>query len=305
MPAFAPLARAAAACASLLVGAAAANGAPQLAIDPAAIASSEGVGVQLGPVTKDPKSPFFGEDEPWDVAWWNTYPTAAYDPKEKKYKLWYDGVGDCGCAKGKKTCTVADGGLSTAGMCPHLKYNYSTTFGKGGPGFTYYAESTDGVTWTKPSLGQVEFGGSKANNIVLSTTSDPNRGVFLDEHETNSSRRYKMFGVLGAKGSHTLPGRGGVATLVSADGKVWTDIASASSMAVAADTANNALYDKDLKKYIAFSRNHCNNARCNASGWGNRRETRSVSSTWEGGWSKATEVLHGEHVRIPSRSVVC
>ena len=202
-------------CTSLFFGAASAT--PRLAIDPAAVAASDGVSVQLGPVTKDPKSPFFGEEEPWDVAWWNTYPTAAYDSKEKKYKLWYNGVGDCGCAKGKKSCTLADGGLSRPGMCPHLNYNYSTTFGAGGPGFTFYAESDDGVSWTKPSLGQVRltstfplaahfliqiwkspcveqvaYGGSKANNIVLSSTADPNRGVFLDEHETNSSRRYKV-----------------------------------------------------------------------------------------------------------------
>jgi len=44
--------------------------------------------VQLGPVTKDIANPFFGEDRPWDVAWWNTYPTIAYDPTDTKYKLW-------------------------------------------------------------------------------------------------------------------------------------------------------------------------------------------------------------------------
>ena len=60
--------------------------------------------------------------------------------------------------------------------------------------------------------------------------------------------------------------RGGVATLVSADGKVWEDLTLATSMDVAADTANNALYDPDIKKYIAFSRNHCTNTACNESG---------------------------------------
>ena len=50
--------------------------------------STEGLHVQLGPVTKDTANPFFGEDRPWDVAWWNTYPTIAYDPTDTKYKLW-------------------------------------------------------------------------------------------------------------------------------------------------------------------------------------------------------------------------
>ena len=43
--------------------------------------------------------------------------------------------------------------------------------------------------------------------------------------------------------------RGGVATLVSADGKVWEGLTPVTEMDVAADTANNALYDPDLKKY--------------------------------------------------------
>ena len=152
----------------------------------------------------------------------------------------------------------------------------------------------------------MEFGGSTKNNIVLNTNTDPNRGVFLDAHEKNASRRFKMFGAnytaahaarphrghaggwtthiverltvwsgvralaagsFGTEGTQkTGMRRGGVATLVSADGKTWGGLASADSMKVAADTANNALYDPDIKKYIAFSRNHCTNKACNESG---------------------------------------
>ena len=79
-----------------------------LAIDPAAVdpAINPGLRVQLGPVAKDTKSPFFGEDKPWDIAWWNTYPTVAYDSSDSKYKIWYNGVGNCSCAKGAKGCSV-------------------------------------------------------------------------------------------------------------------------------------------------------------------------------------------------------
>jgi hypothetical protein len=90
--------------------------------------------------------------------------------------------------------------------------------------------------------------------------------------------------------------RGGVATLVSPDGIHWDGLVNAGSMGVAADTANNALYDPHLNKYIAFSRNHCHSSACNASLWGDRRETFSTSATWgTDTWSKATEALHGEH----------
>jgi hypothetical protein len=35
------------------------------------------------------------------------------------------------------------------------------------PEFTCYAESRDGIRWTKPELGIVEYQGSKENNIIL------------------------------------------------------------------------------------------------------------------------------------------
>lgn len=181
--------------------------------------------MQLQPVKKDSGNPFFGEDRPWDVAWWNTYPTIAYDKTDSKYKLWcaamlalfpagsfqligqqsihvrYNGCGGCAC-KDAKTCTVVPPfapttptNLSKNGMCPHLGYNYTAMkFDGSNLALTYYAESSDGVAWDKPDLGLVEFLGSKNNNIVLNTNSDPNRGVFLDVHETNASRRFKMFG---------------------------------------------------------------------------------------------------------------
>eukprot|EP00927_Polykrikos_kofoidii_P053804 TRINITY_DN48359_c0_g1_i1.p1 TRINITY_DN48359_c0_g1~~TRINITY_DN48359_c0_g1_i1.p1 ORF type:complete len:537 (-),score=48.44 TRINITY_DN48359_c0_g1_i1:127-1737(-) len=289
---------------SLAAGTATAG--PHLAIDPSAVPMTYGMHVRLGPVKKDAASPLFGEDRPFDVAWWNTYPTIAYDPNASIYKLWYNGCGDCSCAEGVDWCTVAapfgpttPTKLANNGMCPHLGYNY-TEMQFGGSNVTvtsvtYYAESTDGISWVKPELGLVEFAGSKNNNIVLNTNTDPNRGVFFDEHETNASRRFKMIGnFVGTQ--KTGMRRGGVATWVSADGIHWDGLQSANSMQVAGDTANNALYDPNLKKYIAFSRNHCRNSACNESGWGNRRETWSTSDTWgTDNWTKATEALHGEH----------
>ena len=71
-------------------------------------------------------------------------------------------------------------------------------------------------------------------------------------------------------------------------------------MGVAADTANNVVYDDSLGQYLAFSRTHCNNEACHEKEWGNRREARSVANGTAAGafmanqWSKAAEVLHGE-----------
>lgn len=58
-----------------------------------------------------------------------------------------------------------------------------------------YAESDDGIHWTKPNLGLVEYNGNKDNNLILT---DPaplgmvNLKVLRDEAETDPSRRYKI-----------------------------------------------------------------------------------------------------------------
>jgi hypothetical protein len=264
-----------------VVGANAGGSRTHLLVEPGFIQSADGARVVLGPVTKEPSNPLFGEygskgGKPWELAWWNTYPTVVYDADNKLYQMWYNGF--VGCSNKRK------------GFCPNKNApppnNFTKTLSA-----TFYAESSDAITWNKPSLGNVEWNGSTANNIAFTSgTTDPNRGVFLDLHETEPSKKYKAFG--------SLPKFVGVMT--SPDGKRWnvSAAASAASMGVAADTANNALYDSDLKEYIAFSRNHCGSSSCNESGWGNRREVRSTAkdgSFMGNNWSKAEEVLHGEH----------
>ena len=70
------------------------------------------------------------------------------------------------------------------------------------PRHTAYAESADGITWTKPSLGLVDFQGSKDNNLVW-LGPGANLSAFVD---TNPSalpeERYKA-------GGAGEPGRGG------------------------------------------------------------------------------------------------
>jgi hypothetical protein len=56
-----------------------------------------------------------------------------------------------------------------------------------------YAESDDGIQWTKPNLGQVEIRGSKNNNAIF-LPGDSIEGVHVikDEDDPNPQRRYKM-----------------------------------------------------------------------------------------------------------------
>jgi hypothetical protein len=62
-----------------------------------------------------------------------------------------------------------------------------------------YAESTDGIHWTKPALGLVEFNGNKNNNL-LQFSPQPNFAlseplyvaVLYEPSDPDASRRYKM-----------------------------------------------------------------------------------------------------------------
>ena len=84
-----------------------------------------------------------------------------------------------------------------------------------------YAESDDGINWTKPALGLVKAGGNTSNNLVRL---DPHIGVLnlkvLDEpDDPNPDQRYKMGAhVWFPKNDRRL---GTLATFVSADGLTW------------------------------------------------------------------------------------
>ena len=260
---------------ALPIAVASAHAHQYLAIDPSAIEAADGLDISLGPVTKDPANPLFGEDSPWEAAWWNAYPTIAYDAAAAKYKMWYNSNTDCSCRRGTAVpCSAAD--AATPGMCPHLGYANGTTagqrvFGKtmlhGAITAVMYAESTDGRSWLKPSLGLVPFRGSTANNMVLLNPAiHSGAGVFLDAHEADEGRRFKLFGILSgaAQPAGIVPrSQTGMGNLVSADGIHFGGWESAASMLVSADTANNAVWDPHLGEYIAFSRNWCRSEACN------------------------------------------
>jgi hypothetical protein len=111
---------------------------------------------------------------------------------------------------------------------------------------TCYAESTDGVNFTRPSLGLFEFQGSKQNNIVYRGVEAHNFAPFLDSNPSaQSAEKYKALGGLGGK----LFGFG------SADGLQWRKLQSDPVMTKGAfDSLNIAFWDEQAKTYRSFSR---------------------------------------------------
>ena len=77
----------------------------------------------------------------------------------------------------------------------HMWYEaYDHNYKTDADGYLCYARSTDGVDWEKPSLGQVEYGGNRDNNIVIAGS--PIGGVhghtvFIDP-KASAMERFKL-----------------------------------------------------------------------------------------------------------------
>lgn len=113
-----------------------------------------------------------------------------------------------------------------------------------GPGRTLYATSKDGLRWEKPELGIHEFGGSKANNILLP---DGNGWVVMvDDFESDPARRYKA--LLAA------PIRvGGFYGYYSADGIQWKPYSEERLIPFGSEMVQ-IMRDPATKKYFAYIR---------------------------------------------------
>ncbi len=110
-----------------------------------------------------------------------------------------------------------------------------------------YAESKDGIHWTKPDLGLVEFKGSKKNNIIIGKS--PVSHNFAPFKDTNPAckpdERYKGLG----------GGSSGLRAYKSADGIHWSPISDKPVITEGAfDSQNLAFWDSTRGEYRAYWR---------------------------------------------------
>jgi len=106
-----------------------------------------------------------------------------------------------------------------------------------------YAESTDGVHWTKPELGLFEFNGSRANNFIDCY----GEGVFIDPSAA-AAQRYKMICCQWTATERAVLGA------VSPDGLRWTRLPEPILPRQNADTDNCCTYDAELAAYVLYTR---------------------------------------------------
>ena len=212
-------------------------------------------------------NPMFGEgifespSKPWEVRYDNSYPNVLYDPQEKLYRVYY-------------TIVIQD--EETASI-PLEKRNTTRRRGTGSVTLACgYAQSEDGIHWIKPSLGVVEFEGSRDNNIILLHAHGT--GVFLDEQENNPEKRYKLVARMDCSGQSSF-----MAVSFSRDGIHWQEPIRWPEHNPKADSHNYVFRDQNDQKFKLITRLWSNGMR--------------VSAMCESDdfihWSETIEVLRG------------
>lgn len=117
----------------------------------------------------------------------------------------------------------------------------------GHPEVTCYAESRDGIHWTKPELGIVEFEGSSANNIILKGQGAHCFVAFKDENpDCPPDARYKGISRGRPKGLYVFQ---------SSDGIHWSLIQDEPVITHGAfDSQNLAFWDPHRRRYVCYYR---------------------------------------------------
>ena len=119
--------------------------------------------------------------------------------------------------------------------------------------YVCYAESKDGIRWTKPKLEICEFEGSKQNNIVWAGPEGTH--AFAPFKDTNPAckpeQQYKALGpIMG-----TSQKQGGLGAFQSPDGIHWSPMQEKPVITKGAfDSLNLAFWDATRQRYVDFHR---------------------------------------------------
>jgi hypothetical protein len=121
---------------------------------------------------------------------------------------------------------------------------------------TCYAESTDGKTWFRPTIGLFEIDKSRRNNVIMADAGPTthNFAPFIDTRPgVPESQRYKAVG--GTR-------RTGLIAFVSADGIRWKKLREEPIITEGAfDSQNNIFWSEHEQRYVCFFRTFKNGVR--------------------------------------------
>jgi hypothetical protein len=181
------------------------------AFDQASIPSSQNLRLEMRQPTKHPGNPVVARGKAGEADAWGVQFYGSVIREQGKFRLWYVAVDD-----------------ELESKTPYARWRAA------------YAESDDGMKWTKPNLGLVEFRGNKNNNLIL-TEPGPlgfvNLKVLADPEDPNPERRYKISTHVYFQHKSRL---GTLAPYASADGLTWKLLTDAQP------TKTAELLEKDL-----------------------------------------------------------
>jgi hypothetical protein len=200
-----------------------------LLIDKAFFAGSEGIELKLHPARKTGERILIAE-HPWESAnlnWFSVLEDGG------KFRMWYE----CYDVDGWSTDAIDALASDDTSFC--------------------YAESTDGIHWTKPKLGLFEYQGSKENNILFRHVGAADArsrvhgaGVFVDPHAP-AEQRFKAIsqGLFRNTGGEPY----WIAGMTSPDGFVWTRYQKP-ICPLFADSQYSGFWDQRLGQYVIYGR---------------------------------------------------
>lgn len=199
----------------------------QLFVDNAFFLQTNNVSLQLHQPTKTDLRVVVAE-HPWESAtinWFTVVEDQGVIDTQAKYRMWYECYDEAGWYS-----------INDTSFC--------------------YAESRDGIHWTKPNLGLYSYEGSTDNNILFRQIG-PSGGdsrvhgssVFIDP-TAPPSERYKAV----SQGIwDSLSPNYRITTMVSPDGLNWTR-SSQPVNANFADSQYSGFWDDNLQKYVIYGR---------------------------------------------------
>lgn len=197
---------------ALSAGAAAAGGddlagAPpfrRLFLDAMVVEASEGLERVFHAAQKHPANPLIEKAHPWEGWGPYLYGTVLWD--EGKLRMWYQGIGG-------ESADVS------------------------------YAESDDGIRWTRPVLGIVSYEGSTENNIVGPRGVCHIPSVIRVPDPPSADKRWAMYGYAGDQGA---------AVAYSPDGLRWNwDRPPAQQRLFETSDVTNFFHDPYARRYVA------------------------------------------------------
>lgn len=219
----------------------------------------------LGEVRKNPVGALIKEERDYEMRFDNMQPNVWFDPWLKKWRAWYSAFTSCSAPK-----TAVPYCNNAPQQCGSVTDTAKNHAGRGSG--LLYAESDDGITWTKPNLNKTMWKGSTANNLL--ELDGMTTGIYLDYETTNSSERYKI--VTGSNGN------GGIC--ISSDGINWGPVKNLEGDTHARwDTPKNLAWDPDREQWIIYLR-----AQPTENSLRVQSYSHSLSPHFMGDWSPAT-----------------